>query len=194
MIALSVGVFDGVHLGHRRLLQTLKEQGCRAVALTFSNHPAEVLAGKALSQLTPLPLKLALLKEMGLDEVIALPFTRALASQSYQEFLAPYPIRRLILGEGDAFGKGRQGTEQTLRLLGLQRGFAVDVVPKLRDGGEVISSTRIRALLVDGDLKGVERLLGRPYCFLPGKGHIALPPDGEYKAWLYSAEIGRAHV
>lgn len=183
-------MFDGVHLGHQQLLKHLSSFGCLTQAITFSNHPFEVLQPAAAPlPLTPLQIKQSLLLAYGVEETTMLSFTQELASLSYEDFLAPYEFAHLVVGEDAAIGRGRLGTPDALRLLGLKRGFQVHVLPKLQHAGEQISSTRIRSLIARGDLLEVERLLGRPYCFVLSSAHVhsMLPPDGRYSVWAYSA-------
>jgi cytidyltransferase-like protein len=189
MIALTIGVFDGVHRGHQLLLRQMKKRGHRSVIVTFSNHPAEILKNIAPPLLTPLPLKCALLKECGADEVVVIPFTKELAEETFEDFLAPYPIQHLVLGEDAAFGKGCLGRPDALRLLGLQRGFSVHALPKLHFHQKPITSTRIRVLIAQGNLQEAEALLGRSHCFYYSSPALtaALPPDGEYPVWAHSS-------
>lgn len=187
--ALTIGTFDGVHLGHQQLFKILSSLGSPTQAITFSNHPHDILnpTGAPLS-LTPLPLKRSLLSAYGIEESVVIPFTQEIASLTYTEFLAPYQIEHLVIGEDAAIGHGRLGTPEALRLLGLQRGFRVHVVPKLRREGEQISSTKIRSLISKGDLLQAELLLGRPHCFVFSSANLyaLLPPDGRYQVWAYS--------
>lgn len=155
MNSLTVGFFDGVHRGHREVLKH-----CSTV-ITFPNHPKEILGGSSPHLLTPEPFKTTLLKNLGLT-VISIPFTRELANLTFEEFLAPYVFDNLVLGEDSAFGKKRLGTPEALRELGLQRGFTVQIIPKLQYRGVPISSSRIRALLEQKNLSEAEELLGYP--------------------------------
>lgn len=157
---LCIGIFDGVHRGHQHLIQYLKELGGKSVLLTFSNHPSEILGRSAPKSIIPQEEKIAILRKL-VDEVLVIPFTLQLAELTYEQFLEPYPIRHLVLGEGAALGRGRQGTPERLRELGKKRNFEVHVVPHLCDAGAPISSTRIRALLASGEKDEAERLLGR---------------------------------
>jgi cytidyltransferase-like protein len=165
MTALTIGVFDGVHRGHQHLLQQLKKKHDRSIVLTFSNHPSEILKQPAPPQLTPSAIKRLLIEEEKIDEIISIPFTRSIADQSFEEFLEPYTFTHLVLGEGAALGKDCLGTPDALRILGLKRGFTVQVLPKLCIGPSPVSSSRIRRLIAAGDLNDAESLLGRPYFF-----------------------------
>lgn len=160
---LTLGTFDGVHLGHQVLLRALKKMAPFVTVVTFSNHPLEVLKKEA-----PLPIcgfneRIGLLKEIGIDALIILPFTSEFASLSYSDFLSPFPITHLYLGEGAAFGKNREGTRENITAYAARRGFEVLYLPKVILDGEVVSSRRIRTAISSGDLELVSRLLGRPY-------------------------------
>jgi riboflavin kinase / FMN adenylyltransferase len=170
--AVSVGVFDGVHLGHRRILATALERaaGGRCVVVTFDPHPDLVLA-PALhprAPLTPLSERRERLAALGIRELEAVPFTRELAALEPEVFVArhltgPYRMRTLVVGEGFALGRGRSGDVPRLRAIGERAGFAVVAVPLLDLDGAPVSSTRIRGLLEVGKVAEAARLLGRRY-------------------------------
>jgi hypothetical protein len=188
MSSLTIGVFDGVHRGHQSILRQLDDQ---PIVVTFSNHPAEILKSSPPPLLCSCRLKLALLKEFGVNNTVVIPFTRALSEMTFEDFLAPYSFRHLILGDGAAFGKNGQGNADALRIFGLQRGFTVQSISKFLIGNQPISSTRIRSLITDGKLIEAENLLGRPYCIdyspeLKSFQNIVLPPDGLYTVWSHS--------
>lgn len=146
-VALTIGFFDGVHAGHRFLFSELKKRG-RPAAITFSNHPSEALGKKTPRLLTTLQEKLSLLQECKVELVIVLPFTKELAATSYIDFLQQVKdhldFRYLVLGKGDALGKGREGDEVHLQLLEDELDFQAVFLPKLSYDGEPISSERIR--------------------------------------------------
>jgi riboflavin kinase/FMN adenylyltransferase len=169
---LTIGVFDGVHLGHKHLIAKLKElaqkQGDLSGVITFSQHPREVLSPQTrLPSLTGLEQRLALLQDEGVDIVIPLPFTPRIANLSPKQFLSLLKeylkVKGLVVGPDFALGKDRQGDIDALRQLGKEMGFSVTVVPPLRIGGEVVSSTAIRKALADGDMEKAQKLLGRPF-------------------------------
>lgn len=169
---LTVGVFDGVHLGHRHLMTKLTElarkQNLVSGVITFSQNPKEVLAPKAsLPFLTSVERRIALIKETGVDEVIPLPFTPELANLSPKQFLELLKkhlrMKGLVVGPDFALGKDRQGDIGVLRKLGEEMDFNVTVVPPLKIDNEVVSSTAIRKALAEGDMKRAQRLLGRPF-------------------------------
>jgi len=174
---LAVGVFDGVHLGHKYLLSQLTEQARQQDLLpgvvTFRQHPQEVLAPRTrLPFLTDLAERSSLLKDEGVEFIVPLSFTMELARLDAREFaslLQKYlRMRGLVIGFDFALGRDREGSADALRLLGREMGFSVDVVPPVTVNGEVVSSTAIREALADGDMKRVRRLAGR-YFSLQGR-------------------------
>jgi riboflavin kinase/FMN adenylyltransferase len=169
---LTIGVFDGVHLGHKHLISRLKElarkQNVLSGVITFSQHPQEVLSPQTrLPSLTGIEQRLALLQDEGVDIVIPLPFTPQLASLSPEQFLSLLKeylkMKGLVVGPDFALGKDRQGDTSALRQLGQEMAFSVTVVPPMIIGGEVVSSTAIRKALSIGDMKKAQKLLGRPF-------------------------------
>ncbi len=169
---LTIGVFDGVHLGHKHLISRLKElarrQGFASGVITFPQHPQEVLSPQTgLPWLTGLELRIALLKDEGVDIVVPLSFTPQLASLSPEKFInllkEHLRMRGLVVGPDFALGKNREGDIDTLHRLGREMGFSVTVVPPMTIDGAVVSSTAIRQALADGDMKEAQKLLGRPF-------------------------------
>ena len=171
--AVAVGVFDGLHIGHRALFERARDraQGNACVAVSFEPHPDVVLARefRPMAPLTPLPEKRARLARMGVD-LHVLAFTRELAALEPEAFVtqylvAPFAPRWLVVGEDFALGRGRAGTVARLRELGGGHGFEVEAVPLERRDGEPVTSTRIRELLAEGRVAEAARLLGRSYGF-----------------------------
>ena len=169
---LTIGVFDGVHLGHKHLIAQLKElarkQGYSSGVITFSQNPKEVLSPQTrLPSLTGIDRRIALLRDEGVDIVLPLPFTPQLADLSPKQFLSLLKeylkMKGLVIGPDFALGKDRQGDIDALRRLGQEMGFSVTVVPPMTIDGQVASSTVIRKALAEGDMKQAQRLLGRPF-------------------------------
>ena len=170
---IAIGNFDGVHLGHRALLDAAKrraaEHGGTAIALTFDPHPTAVVAPHLAPPLiTSLARKLELLAEAGMDATIVEPFTPELAALPAPEFVdrvlsGALGVRHVVVGWDFTYGKGRGGTTSTLEAHGARAGFGVDVIGKVTIGGDPASSTRIRGYLRGGDLPAARRLLGRDY-------------------------------
>ncbi len=171
--AVAVGVFDGVHLGHRALLARALERaaGEPAVAVTFEPHPDVVLARefRPYAPLTPLPEKQARIARLGL-ELRVLAFTRELAALEPEVFVerhlvGPFAPRWLVVGEDFALGRARSGNVARLRELGERFAFQVDALPLHVADGAPVTSSRIRGLLGEGRVAEASRLLGRPYGF-----------------------------
>jgi riboflavin kinase/FMN adenylyltransferase len=171
---VAIGVFDGLHLGHQRILLRARERaraaGVRAVVVSFDPHPDVVLARvfQPVPPLTPLPEKRARLRALGLEALEVLPFTRELAALEPEAFVdrhlvGPHAPRALVVGEGFALGRGRAGDVARLRDLGRARGFEVEAVPLHAVDGAPVSSTRIRAALAEGRVADAARWLGRRY-------------------------------
>lgn len=170
---VAIGNFDGVHLGHRALLQRARAiadaRGGRVAVLTFDPHPAAVLAPHALPpMLASLDRRVELLGECGADVVVVEPFTRELAAASATAFIEDIVVGSLgataiVVGYDFAYGAGRTGTVDSLRSHGAALGIEVDIVPAVEVGGEIASSTRIRNHLLDGDSLAAARLLGRAW-------------------------------
>ena len=171
---VTVGTFDGVHLGHIDVLERLaargRKTGSASLLVTFDPHPLELLnPEKAPMLLTTRDEKLAAIATTGNDYVAVLPFTRTLANHSAEQFVdlllrERFRMAELLIGHDHGFGRGREGDVDTLRSLGAARAFAVDVVaPVETSDGQPVSSTRIRRALAAGDLDTAELGLGRRY-------------------------------
>ncbi len=170
---MTIGAYDGVHLGHRALLGDLSDRaaakGLSTVVVTFDRHPAAVVRPEsAPKQLTSLEQKLELLAECGIDRTLVVSFDEARADETAEEFVGEVLVdqlgaRLVVVGEDFHFGHGRKGNVELLRRLGAEHGFEVVGVGLTGDGSEAVSSTRIRALIAAGDVAGAARLLGRPH-------------------------------
>src|SRR2546430_1428092 len=171
-VHLAIGVFDGVHLGHRALIRQLArgagEAGARAVAATFDPLPIQVLApGAPASALSDVRDRVKLLREAGADAVVVFQFDEAFARLSADEFVdrvkGACDVRRIVVGPDFHFGRRAEGDVEKLRERGTRDGFVVDVVSPIQIDGAIVSSTRIRNVLLAGDVDAAARLLGRPY-------------------------------
>ncbi len=211
---ITVGVFDGVHLGHKQLIAELMKQAGRKGMLsgivTFRQHPEDLFNSKTkLPFLTDIKTRAKLLRDEGVDIIVLLSFTEELArldTRSFIGLLVKYlKMRGIVIGPDFALGKDREGDAATLKRLGDEMGFVVTVVPPLKINGEVVSSTSIREAMAKGDMEKVHRLTGR-YFSLHGKvvtgagrgeglgfptanlnvnSGQALPPDGVYAGLAY---------
>lgn len=168
----AIGKFDGVHLGHKALLSAARARA-RALkraflVITFAPLPQEFFAGDSFKPLLSLERRLEFLAAEGVQGALLLPFDRRLACQAPEAFArntlsGALKAAAVFVGENFCFGKERAGTVHTLRRLGEELGFATYAVPLTVAGGKPVSSSRIRALLAEGRLKEVERLVGRPW-------------------------------
>ncbi len=211
---LTIGVFDGVHLGHQYLISQLTEharqQNLLSGVVTFRQHPQEILSPQTkLPFLTDLTTRANLLKNEGVEAIITLSFTRELARLSARRFVSLLKkylrMRGIVIGPDFALGRNREGSPDTLCTLGQDMNFSVTVIPPIMVNGEVVSSTAIRKALADGDMKRVVNLIGRPFslhgCVITGSGRgielgfptanldvdseQALPTEGIYATWAY---------
>ena len=171
-LTVSLGNFDGVHLGHRRLLESAvnaaKRAHGRSLLFTFWPHPAEVLGNNVPPLLTDRAEKARLAEAAGIDYLLVQPFTPELAALSPADFTARYlagtlKANLLVVGYNFRFGRGGAGTAEVLRDLASSHGIETLIVPPLEMDGAAVSSSRIRQLLLAGELAEANRLLGREY-------------------------------
>lgn len=211
---LSIGVFDGVHRGHRALLAEARRHadrlGLPLVAVTFDPHPMSVVGPRlAPSSLATLAYRCDLLREAGADDVAVLGFDDALAAMSPEEFVhevlvGSLGVRHIVVGEDFRFGRGAVGTVGTLDELGATEGFTVTGLGLVGETGDRWSSTGIRGMVEHGRVKEAAVALERPYALdgdvvhgdhrgrelgyptanLSWSGAPALPADGVYAGWL----------
>ncbi|MBI2852382.1 MAG: bifunctional riboflavin kinase/FAD synthetase [Chloroflexi bacterium] len=169
---LSIGVFDGVHTGHRYLIAQLmalaKQQGLLSGVVTFRPHPRKILAPSTLlPYLIGLEERVTLLKNEGVDAVVVLSFTPQLARLTAREFVSLLQkhlrMRGIVVGRDFALGRNREGNVDALKWLGQEMDFTVTVIPPKLDDGEIVSSTIIRQAIVSGQIARANRLLGRPF-------------------------------
>lgn len=175
-VFLAIGVFDGVHLGHRavieRALADARAAGGSAVVITFDPHPARVLRPESAPRLlTATKHKLDLIAALGVECALMVPFTPEVAATPPEDFVRQLfacckPLREICVGHDWSFGRDRSGDLALLRRMGDDLGFDEFGVPAVRVDGEIVSSTLIRAAVECGDFAKAERLLGRPYAVL----------------------------
>lgn len=180
---VTVGSFDGVHLGHQAVLEEIARRaeaaGRESVLVTFEPHPLEVVNPQAAPPLlTTGPERREVLAQTPLDLAYFLRFDRAVAGMSPEEFvrlvlLERCGMRELVIGHDHGFGRGRSGDVETLRQLGAVYGFDVDVVAPVDFGDQHVSSSRVRRAVAGGDLASAARMLGRPYTVSGVVGHGA---------------------
>jgi len=205
-VALSIGTFDGIHLGHQKILCRAADIADTSVVITFSNHPKELLSPtEAPKFLCSLKQKLSLIEQCGIDIVLLFMFSEEFRQQSTKAFLQRIKSHtafvKLILGDNARFGNGRAGSHNAVKIIGEELGFSVEYVKTMQVDGEDISSKRIRKLVNTGDMVTAKNLLGREYSIRSKviKGHgksyitgfptanmdiagLCLPPSGVYAA------------
>ncbi len=173
MNVIALGFFDGVHLGHAALLQKARQEAdrldCKAAALTFERHPDEVIFGRKTPLINTLQEREALMREQfGMDEVITLPFDRAMMQMPWQEFAAMLEDRfdaaTVVCGHDFTFGYQGEGNAERLKAL---LGARCHVIGAVELDGETVSSTKIRELVSRGEIRRANEMLGRPH-FLRG--------------------------
>jgi len=209
---LTIGAFDGIHLGHQEIIGRVRERAREkkgtSMLFTFSDHPLKVMdPGSAPPLITPPEVKRAILRKMGLDLLIQVPFSREFSQKEPRAFIEEVLLERLGMREiwvgfDFVFGKDRQGDINLLQERGRQLGFSVEIVPPVRLQGKIVSSTFIRGLLKEGRVAEASGLLGRPYHVTgqvvkgSGRGrHLGFPtaniglpkdfllPNGVYAGW-----------
>jgi riboflavin kinase / FMN adenylyltransferase len=217
---VTVGTFDGIHRGHQEVLREIVgravSSGSRSVLVTFDRHPLEVVRPEMAPEVLTTPdEKKEFLATTGLDFVVFLTFTADLSRLSPREFVERILVERigvteLVIGYDHGFGHDRSGGVETLREVGRERGFAVDVVPPVTNGEDAVSSTRIRTAVQQGELEVARSGLGRPYSLLaqvvrgegrgaglgfptanldPGPFRKLLPPPGIYAVRVSGAGL-----
>ncbi|MCH8309129.1 MAG: bifunctional riboflavin kinase/FAD synthetase [Chloroflexi bacterium] len=216
---LTIGVFDGVHRGHvhliRRLTSEAQSAGMLSGVVTFRNHPKTVLRPDfKTNYISDLEERVRLLKGHGVDFVVPVTFDRDLAQLPAEQFLARLSdrlrMKALVVGPDFAMGRNRDGTLETLPLLGRKLGFTFKSVDLLKDSDNPVKSTVIRKLIAEGNVESVSRMLGRnfsaigtvvdglkrgqtlgfPTANLEVPNGYASPGDGIYATWAY-LESGR---
>ncbi|MBM7323589.1 bifunctional riboflavin kinase/FAD synthetase [Agrobacterium sp. S2] len=213
---VAIGNFDGVHRGHRavldRALELAEARGVPALVLTFEPHPRSVFRPDTpVFRLTPAPLKARILEAIGFRSVIEYPFDREFSQRSAEEFVQSILIDWLhasavVTGFDFHFGKGREGGPAFLMEAGKRHGFDVTLVDAFRDeGADVVSSSRIRSLLCEGDVAGAAGLLGYRFTVesevIGGQklgrtlgyptANMALAAETELKAGIYAVRFRR---
>lgn len=172
---LTLGTFDGIHPGHLKIIDKLvgcsKEKGCRNAVLTFYPHPRTVLGNdKTIKMLTTQEEKIKLLEKHGVENLLTINFTKEFASLSAEDFIYDYLIngiglREIVLGHDHHFGKGRKGNVELLKQIGAKEDFIVTTAEAYLIDGEVVSSTKIRNAIAQGDIAKATKLLSRNYEF-----------------------------
>jgi len=169
---LTIGSFDGVHLGHQQIIQALvegaRQAGVPSVVVTFFPHPQFILRGESRPYYLTLPEKRAqLLAALGVDFVFTYPFSKQISQLSAREFVEDlfdtFHFDELLIGYDFALGKNREGNSDRLQSIGVEIGYNVQVIPPFELAGDLVSSSRIRAMIREGDIRLANTLLGRVF-------------------------------
>lgn len=172
---ITLGMFDGVHRGHREVLRQLlawaRSTDSDALVVTFDRKPRDALAGRTSDLITSPRHRVRLFEQMGMDAALMLRFTRKLAATEPETFVKEFLVNRIgatgvLLGHDTRFGRNGRGNMPMMKSLGRELGFEACSVPVVELDGKPISSTRVRRAIRRGDLPAVERLLGRPFSLL----------------------------
>jgi len=211
---ITLGNFDGLHLGHQELIRKIilraEETGGLSMVVTFRPHPLKILAPEKCPPLISIyEEKIQLLEKLGIDVLVKIPFTLDFSAMEPRDFVKNILVdllgaKEIFVGYNYRFGKGRKGNIRMLRDLGKELGFIVREIEQVSLNGEVISSTRIRQLLINGEVEYAAKLLGRPYtlCGIVVKGdgrgrglgfptanlasrHAIIPSNGVYAVRLF---------
>lgn len=179
-IHLTIGTFDGVHKGHRALISSLvkgaKAAQAESMVVTFDPHPRCVVDPQNCPpSLTTYTEKIDLLRQLEIDHIVVIDFTPEVANLTPANFMKRLtqgmPLRRVVVGHDFRFGRGRRGDADFLRRLGARKGFTLDVVEPLTRGGSVVSSSRIRRLVLLGQMRAAAQLLGSDFVFISHVEH-----------------------
>ncbi|HPG41002.1 MAG TPA: bifunctional riboflavin kinase/FAD synthetase [bacterium] len=172
---ITVGTFDGIHKGHQSIINKLiaraKNSNCKSTLVTFEPHPGLVVGNRGLlplDLLTTIEEKIDILEQMGLDRFLVTNFTQSVASLSADEFiknilLQKLNMKQIVIGYDHSFGKDRQGNIELLVKYGKEYNFSVDAIEPVKINDDIVSSTKIRKYLHDGDVAKANELMGRNY-------------------------------
>ncbi len=170
--SLALGVFDGVHAGHRRVIldavQKARTKGLTSVVVTFSVHPRQVITGSAPGVITPLEDKLQFFRELGVDAIVVIDFNQELAKMSAQEYVKNilqgcFGAKSITVGYNHKLGSDKKGTSDFLNQYGEKNNIQINVIPPVKINEHIVSSSVIRGFIESGDVVSAREFLGRPF-------------------------------
>jgi riboflavin kinase / FMN adenylyltransferase len=172
---LTLGTFDGVHLGHQQIISAVVENSrknkLRNLVLTFDPHPRKVLSkDDKIYLLSSLEEKVEMFNKLGVENVFVIEFTKEFSQQSAEQFITNFLLKgigvsEIVIGYDHHFGKGRGGNADTLTSIGLESGFKINIIQPYKLDDIILSSTKVRNALLEGDVLSVKKMLGRYYRF-----------------------------
>ena len=172
---ITIGTFDGIHLGHRNIIEKVKKNatvyGARNFVVTFNPHPRRILSkANNIKILSTLREKISALENLGVENVYVIEFTKEFSQLAAEKFFSDYIIngmglKEIIIGYDYHFGKGRGGSVETLMKLGKEHNFSVNQIEEIKINGDTVSSTKIRNALMEGNIELANRYLGGQYSF-----------------------------
>jgi riboflavin kinase / FMN adenylyltransferase len=206
---VTIGVFDGIHIGHRAVIEKVvvraRAMGAKSIVVTFDPHPLKVLSGRHfVPSLVSVKHRIRLIKELGIDKVLVMKFNKKIASLAPEKFIKDIIVKKLnakeiFVGEDFCFGKGAGAGARALEDISRRFGIKVTIVRHIKKEGAIISSSLIRQLVISGRIDKASRFLGRPYSILGtvvsgsrlarklgyptanlNPHHEAIPPSGVY--------------
>lgn len=200
-LALTIGNFDGLHIGHQAVLNRLNEVAKKnhllSAVITFENHPYEVLNPQSkVATLCTLAHKIRLLEQHGIDILILLKFTKQFSQQTAEEFLTKVfntcHFSQLVLGYDNAFGKDKKGDRKHIQSFANELGFTVEYIPPFKIKDKIVSSSIIKNLIQEGKFTEAAALLGRPYSIVTSNlnvKNLCLPPAGDYPITIQNKRV-----
>jgi riboflavin kinase/FMN adenylyltransferase len=171
-VCATIGIFDGVHLGHRSIIDQVKQQaiqnGLSSCVITFNPHPQEIITGIKLPFITPFEERVILFERENLDLTVCFSFTESFSKVSAQDFISDtlvniLNLKKIFVGPDFVFGRNRKGNPELLKKVGNELGFETTIVKPITNGGNIISSTAIRKLILEGEVRKAGEYLGRNF-------------------------------
>jgi len=172
-VCATIGIFDGVHLGHRSIIDQVKKEagksGLSSCVITFNPHPQQVLTGTKLPFITPFEKRVRLFEKEELDLTVCFSFNEAFSKITAENFISNtlvniLNLKKIFVGPDFVFGKNRKGNSQLLKKMGNELGFETTMVKPITNGNNTISSTAIRKLILEGQIAKASKYLGRNFC------------------------------